>query len=163
MGRGYKAPDFIDPRMLDPKHAFRQDYEQEGKEEALFLNAPEKVSRITCVNPSCVSTLLGCGQSSWVYETTRSLAAAAADVPFFRWCLSPVWLYRKYRPSGGQKGLSIFHKKYEQHNKRHRQGYAEDLGMSLSRVAKVRPYDSGTQQNTVQSLVQTCWFSLTIL
>ena len=39
---------------------------------------------------------------------------------------------------GGQKGLSIFHKKYDQHNKRHRQGYADDLGMSLSRVAKVR-------------------------
>lgn len=41
------------------------------------------------------------------------------------------------RQTGGQKGLSIFHKKYEQHNKRHRQGYADDLGMRLSRVAKV--------------------------
>lgn len=68
VGRNYKAPDFIDSRMLDPKHAFQQDFEMEG----------------------------------------------------------------------GQKGLSIFHKKYEQHNKRHRQGYADDLGMSLSRVTKVR-------------------------
>ncbi|CAM9839659.1 unnamed protein product, partial [Ectocarpus sp. 13 AM-2016] len=67
VGRNYKAPDFIDSRMLEPKHAFRQDYDVEG----------------------------------------------------------------------GQKGLSIFHKKYDQHNKRHRQGYADDLGMSLSRVAKV--------------------------
>ncbi|CAM9476302.1 unnamed protein product [Ectocarpus sp. 6 AP-2014] len=70
VGRNYKAPDFIDSRMLEPKHAFRQDYDVEG----------------------------------------------------------------------GQKGLSIFHKKYDQHNKRHRQGYADDLGMSLSRVAKVSDF-----------------------
>lgn len=31
VGRNYKAPDFIDSRMLDPKHAFRQDYEAEGQ------------------------------------------------------------------------------------------------------------------------------------
>ena len=30
VGRNYKAPDFIDSRMFDPKHAFRQDYEAEG-------------------------------------------------------------------------------------------------------------------------------------
>lgn len=30
VGRNYKAPDFIDSRMLEPKHAFRQDYEIEG-------------------------------------------------------------------------------------------------------------------------------------
>ncbi|CAM9446618.1 unnamed protein product, partial [Hapterophycus canaliculatus] len=70
VGRNYKAPDFIDSRMLEPKHAFQQNYDVEG----------------------------------------------------------------------AQKGLSIFHKKYEQHNKRHRQGYAEDLGMTLSRVAKVSDF-----------------------
>lgn len=37
----------------------------------------------------------------------------------------------------GQKKLSVFHKKYDQHNKRSRQGYDEDLGMTLSRVTKV--------------------------
>ena len=30
VGRNYKAPDFIDSRMLEPKHAFRQDYDVEG-------------------------------------------------------------------------------------------------------------------------------------
>lgn len=30
VGRNYKAPDYIDPRMLDPRHAFQQDYEAEG-------------------------------------------------------------------------------------------------------------------------------------
>lgn len=31
VGRNYKAPDFIDSRMLEPKHAFRQDYDIEGQ------------------------------------------------------------------------------------------------------------------------------------
>ncbi|CAM9740804.1 unnamed protein product [Pylaiella littoralis] len=83
VGRNYKAPDFIDGRMLEPKHAFRQDYDIEG----------------------------------------------------------------------AQKGLSIFHKKYEQHNKRHRQGYADDLGMSLSRVAKVS--DFVESEDPVQVLTDT--------
>lgn len=33
VGRNYKAPDFIDSRMLEPKHAFRQDYDVEGQSE----------------------------------------------------------------------------------------------------------------------------------
>lgn len=36
VGRKYKAPDFIDSRMLEPKHAFRQDYEVEGEGPADF-------------------------------------------------------------------------------------------------------------------------------
>lgn len=31
VGRNYKAPDFIDARMMDPRHAFKQDYDQEGE------------------------------------------------------------------------------------------------------------------------------------
>lgn len=56
-------------------------------------------------------------------------------LPFFN--VLPHFSCCRPRRTGGQKGLSIFHKKYEQHNKRHRQGYADDLGMRLSRVAKV--------------------------
>lgn len=55
----------------------------------------------------------------------------------FSFLYSPCLLPWPSRFAGGQKGLSIFHKKYEQHNKRHRQGYADDLGMRLSRIAKV--------------------------
>ncbi|CAM9182039.1 unnamed protein product [Choristocarpus tenellus] len=69
VGTNYKAPDFIDPRMLDPRHAFTQDFDD-----------------------------------------------------------------------GNKKGLSIFHKKYNQHNKRQRQGYDDDLGMSLTRTTKVSSF-----------------------
>lgn len=55
--------------------------------------------------------------------------------------------------AGAQKGLSIFHKKYEQHNKRHRQGYAEDLGMTLSRVAKVSQLESIVDEVAVTFLL----------
>jgi AdoMet-dependent rRNA methyltransferase SPB1 len=35
--------------------------------------------------------------------------------------------------SATKKGITIFHKKFDQHNKRQRQGYDDDLGMTLQR------------------------------
>lgn len=47
VGRNYKAPDFIDSRMLEPKHAFRQDYEVEGGVDCLesSLSSPKTLQR----------------------------------------------------------------------------------------------------------------------
>ncbi|CAM9283832.1 unnamed protein product [Discosporangium mesarthrocarpum] len=69
VGKNFTAPDYIDPRVLDPRHAFKQDFDE-----------------------------------------------------------------------GNKKGVTIFHKKFDQHNKRQRQGYDDDLGMSLTRSTKVSTF-----------------------
>eukprot|EP00953_Heterococcus_sp_UTEX-ZZ885_P025457 13845-Heterococcus_DN1.PRE.1 len=69
VGTGYKAPDHIDPRMLDPKHVFDQGYED-----------------------------------------------------------------------GMTKGITVFHKKYDQHNKRHRTGYDNSLGPTLQKKGTVTAF-----------------------
>lgn len=45
VGRKYKAPDFIDSRMLEPKHAFRQDYEIEGGLVSLLLTLQSVITK----------------------------------------------------------------------------------------------------------------------
>ncbi|KAG5181819.1 Spb1 C-terminal domain-containing protein [Tribonema minus] len=69
VGMGYKDPDQIDPRMLDPKHIFDQGYEE-----------------------------------------------------------------------GMNKSISVFHKKFDKHNKRHRSGYDESLGQLLTRKGTITAF-----------------------
>lgn len=95
----------------------------------------EKARNLLCCRLSSLAKLM-----CRVFFGREILNSSKQLMSLCLWCFFPRLVLLKILSfTGGQKGLSIFHKKYEQHNKRHRQGYDEDLGMSLSRVAKVRP------------------------
>ncbi|CAM9642649.1 unnamed protein product [Chrysoparadoxa australica] len=67
--------------------------------------------------------------------------------------LDPEFVFNQDFEEGMKKGVNIFHKKYDQHNKRKRGGYSDDLGMTMTRTATATTFVEA--EDPVQLLTDT--------